>query len=469
MESAHSGIIRSFSEGSFRTEDLIRLLAPSAVELKGQAVPPDQVFYFATETTVTLRTRDPKIGVCSWLKPAPDEEVVELQVRPVFASEPFEGFATRCSLGEEAGRVQSTPLSDVQHIYRFKNREGRDVEVVVNEIVFSGGDAVGRIGEITVRKSARSTDRMIPQASSKTIECLDASELRCPRCGADDVDNSERTSPQSGNSGDWVTFACRTCGHREESMDGDTRATACVWFHGETEARAKAPKTEPKVSQEPKTAAPAKLKRAWTFESSLSLEEMKKALDENSSSPWETGDSAQFGGTLGHFVPPDSRARIHSVEKGYVVQLESHRVDYPGLFESAAMRLQTEILPWVHAANVRVCDLLEDPPPSPQPVESKVITGWWSFKSGLSMESMKKALDSRSPSPWAEGNSAWFGDYLGQRLTSGKVVRIYRAPKGEDGYIINFDEFRDPADRKALEEVLAWVGARDMTVCDSLD
>ena len=166
MESAYSGIMRSFSDGSFRTEDLIRLLAPSAVELKGRAVPPDQVYYFATETTVTLRTRDPKIGVCSWLKPAPGEEVVELQVRPVFASEPFEGFAARCSLSEEVDRVQSYPLSDIQHVYRFKNREGRDIEVVVNEIVFAEGDAVGKIGEITVRKSARSPEGRITQASA---------------------------------------------------------------------------------------------------------------------------------------------------------------------------------------------------------------------------------------------------------------------------------------------------------------
>lgn len=355
MESAYSGIIRSFSEGSFRTEDLIRLLAPSAVELKGQAAPQDQVFYFSTETTVTLRTRDPKIGVCSWLKPPAGEEVVELQVRPVFSSEPFEGFAALCSLGKEADRVQSHPLADVQHVYRFKNREGRDVEVVVNEIVFGAGDAVGRIGELTVRKSARLTDRMMPQASSKTIEGLDASELRCPSCGADDVDNSERISPQSGNSGDWVTFACRTCGHREESMDGDTRAAACAWFHGETQARA-----EPKESREPKTPAPAKLKRAWTFESSLSLEEMKKALDERSSSPWQASVSARSGATLGHFVPPDSLAIIHSAGKGYLVQLESHRADYPALIEAAAMRLLQEILPWVRAENVRPCDPLQE-------------------------------------------------------------------------------------------------------------
>ena len=53
-----------------------------------------------------------------------------------------------------------------------------------------------------------------------SIEHLDASQLRCPKCGAEDVDNSRRTSPQSGNSGDWVTFVCRKCGH-EETLDGD--------------------------------------------------------------------------------------------------------------------------------------------------------------------------------------------------------------------------------------------------------
>ena len=63
----------------------------------------------------------------------------------------------------------------------------------------------------------------------KTIEFLNEDQLSCPRCGAEDVDNSQRISPQSGNSGDFVTFACRKCGYREETMDGDTLAAHSPW------------------------------------------------------------------------------------------------------------------------------------------------------------------------------------------------------------------------------------------------
>jgi hypothetical protein len=63
-----------------------------------------------------------------------------------------------------------------------------------------------------------------------TIESLRADELRCPRCGAEDVDNSQRLTPQSGNSGDWITFSCRKCGHREEALDGDIPASSSPWF-----------------------------------------------------------------------------------------------------------------------------------------------------------------------------------------------------------------------------------------------
>lgn len=63
----------------------------------------------------------------------------------------------------------------------------------------------------------------------KPIELLREDELCCPCCGAEDVDNSRRISPQSGNSGDFVTFVCRQCGYCEENMDGDTAAGQSPW------------------------------------------------------------------------------------------------------------------------------------------------------------------------------------------------------------------------------------------------
>ena len=122
--------------------------------------------------------------------------------------------------------------------------------------------------------------------------------------------------------------------------------------------------SESKETEVSKAPAAALLKRAWRFEYAGSLKGMKKALDAFSSSPWEMGDSPRLGHFLKKFVPPDSIARICAAKDGYVVQLESHRVDYPMLFESAQMTLVQEILPHIRAENVQDCELLDDDAPS---------------------------------------------------------------------------------------------------------
>ena len=116
--------------------------------------------------------------------------------------------------------------------------------------------------------------------------------------------------------------------------------------------------TESKAPPGPQEPPPA-IKRAWAFESTLSLEDMKSALDERSSSPWVVGDSARFGDYLGQKVPPDAVARIYAVDKGYVAHLASQRADYPMLFAAAEARLLSEILPAARAENVRACEPLD--------------------------------------------------------------------------------------------------------------
>jgi len=80
-----------------------------------------------------------------------------------------------------------------------------------------------------IKENAAAARTPEPGPPGRTIEVLNADELRCPRCGGEDVDNSQRLTPQSGNSGDYVTFACRACGYREEALDGDTPVSRCDW------------------------------------------------------------------------------------------------------------------------------------------------------------------------------------------------------------------------------------------------
>lgn len=80
-----------------------------------------------------------------------------------------------------------------------------------------------------IRENAADPRILEVEEPAKPIEYLSEGELCCPRCGAEDVDNSQRLSPQSGNSGDFVTFACRKCGYCEENMDGDTAAGQSPW------------------------------------------------------------------------------------------------------------------------------------------------------------------------------------------------------------------------------------------------
>ena len=158
MVSRFDGILKGFSGRRFTSEDLLRLLAPSAPELKGQGVPADHVYYINAEKTVTLRTRDPKIGIVWWLKPGPGGEVTELHIKPFPSDdmEPFETFRTLCGLGDEVRKFQNGALSDVQHVFEAE-AGGTKVEVTVNEIVYAGAQClIGKVGELAVRKLAKS-------------------------------------------------------------------------------------------------------------------------------------------------------------------------------------------------------------------------------------------------------------------------------------------------------------------------
>ena len=82
---------------------------------------------------------------------------------------------------------------------------------------------------------------------TQTIENLRDDELRCPRCGADDVDKTV-TALQSGNSGGWTSFKCRKCGHGVEGLDGDLLAVDCPWTKRRTAPPTDLPTAAPVVA-----------------------------------------------------------------------------------------------------------------------------------------------------------------------------------------------------------------------------
>ncbi len=76
---------------------------------------------------------------------------------------------------------------------------------------------------------------------------------------------------------------------------------------------------------------------------------------------------------------------------------------------------------------------------------------------------------------WKDGDSAWYGDYLAGRLSPEAVGRIY--PSGT-GFIVNLRFYSERGDavtqletasRRLLLEVLPFLEAHDVTVCEPLD
>jgi hypothetical protein len=149
-----AGLITSFAQNSFTTETLIRLLAPSAVEMKRLPVPADHVYYRLEEKVVILKTRDPKLAMCWWFRPPDKEEVIELHIKSVPATVPFKDFHDYFQ--KKISVVDQThSLSDLQHHYQIEREGVSPYELIVNEIMFADGPlATGKIGELTIKKTS---------------------------------------------------------------------------------------------------------------------------------------------------------------------------------------------------------------------------------------------------------------------------------------------------------------------------
>lgn len=58
----------------------------------------------------------------------------------------------------------------------------------------------------------------------------------------------------------------------------------------------------------------------------------------------------------------------------------------------------------------------------------------WSFQSPLTLVAMKERLDAASDHPWIVGDSERHGEYLGRKLATGTVARVYET---DTGFIVN--------------------------------
>ncbi len=104
--------------------------------------------------------------------------------------------------------------------------------------------------------------------------------------------------------------------------------------------------------------------QAWSFQSSLSLDEMKEHLDANSGISWGLGDSHCHGDYLGGKPEENVSARIYTVESGFIVNLRYRSLDDD--IESAKKQISNSeqilhetVLPLILAQDITPTEPLE--------------------------------------------------------------------------------------------------------------
>lgn len=146
-------LITKFADTSFTSQALIQWLAPKAVQLGAQALPPDKVYYTVQEKVVTLRTPSPQIGLVWWPSSGDQKEIQEVHITPVVASGRYEDLVKHLALGAEVRRQQGHVLADVEHTYPYKSTQGNTLEITLQEITFAEDSSlVGLLGGLTLRK-----------------------------------------------------------------------------------------------------------------------------------------------------------------------------------------------------------------------------------------------------------------------------------------------------------------------------
>lgn len=108
------------------------------------------------------------------------------------------------------------------------------------------------------------------------------------------------------------------------------------------------------------------------------------------------------------------------------------------------------------------------------PVPVQTIRGF-AFESDLTLAELKLRLRDVTGTDWKDGDSAYYGDYLGGRLSAEAVVRIYSV---KIGYVANlrfYSKARDAiaqlqgAQSRLVNVILPAIGCRNARPCEPLE
>jgi hypothetical protein len=141
----YNQILSHFAKQEFDSETLRHFISPGIPQMSKGPAPDNLAFWFETESTVTVRTKESWLGVIWWPKPPAEEPVLELHLNPYDPLVPYDEFITRLNLGEAVESNQGHPLADIQKIHLFQG-----LKVIVNQIAYS--DSIGLVGEIHLHR-----------------------------------------------------------------------------------------------------------------------------------------------------------------------------------------------------------------------------------------------------------------------------------------------------------------------------
>jgi hypothetical protein len=146
--------IEDFCRADFDAPGLRDRFGPGAVRAGGKTLPPGTTYYIESEAVTTLYTADPHMRVIWWPRPAEGSPVGELHIVPETPTLVYADFVRDHGLGAGETLAQGHELADVEHRHTYTCAGKRSVGLVLGEVVWKG-DAVGRIGRVTVLKGER--------------------------------------------------------------------------------------------------------------------------------------------------------------------------------------------------------------------------------------------------------------------------------------------------------------------------
>lgn len=145
---AYRNIILEFSSREFDTKDLLDFLAPGVPQMPSGPAPQDVAFWFESDKAVTVRTRDPALGVLWWPKTPADEPVNDLHINPYSPVVPYDQLIAYLGLGDMLALNQSHPLADIQRTHVFHG-----IKIVISQIVYSDlPEAQGLVGGLSLHR-----------------------------------------------------------------------------------------------------------------------------------------------------------------------------------------------------------------------------------------------------------------------------------------------------------------------------